>query len=243
MKLAIRTAAALALLLIWAGPVKAGFINGSFETGDFRGWITHDLTNPFVPLTVRGAGYSPGFGLFSSAPTDGQYAATTGFDGIDPGHITLAQEIVIGPGTSTISFDYRAGWDMKDFSGSSAARLFDVEILTVGGASVLLDQNFITAQPGTEYLDTGPLTGSVDVSKFAGTVRVQFDWYVPQDHTGPAFSQLDNIQLHNTPPATVPEPSGFALFSMAVSLVAYCGWRRRSRLPHHAHISLASSTP
>src|SRR5437870_13158897 len=38
------------------------FRNCGFESGDFSGWITQDLTQPFFPLTVGGAGISPGFG-------------------------------------------------------------------------------------------------------------------------------------------------------------------------------------
>jgi len=64
-------------------------INGSFETGDFPDWVTQDLSNPFVQLQVGGAGLSPGFGFFFSAPTDGDFAALHGFDGNGPGTIRI----------------------------------------------------------------------------------------------------------------------------------------------------------
>ena len=194
-------------------------MNGSFETGDFTGWITQDIY-PFIPLAVGAAGISTagGFGFFSTSPTDGQYVAFTGFDGVGPGHITVAQELLVAPGTSTVTFDYRAAWDMQIVATSTVARLFDLEILASGGGSVLLDQNLITAAPGSRNLDTGPLHGSVDVSSFANqTVRVQFDWFVPEFFTGPGLAQLDNVQLHNTPLAASPEPASLTLLGLGLA--------------------------
>ena len=64
---------------VTTGSAQAQFVNGSFETGDFTGWVATDLANPFFPLQVAGAGVSPGFGFFLSAPTDGVFAALTGW--------------------------------------------------------------------------------------------------------------------------------------------------------------------
>jgi hypothetical protein len=128
MKRATWMLAALALLLGGRGQAKAGFVNGSFETGDFTGWITRDI-NPFISLAVGGAGISAGFGFFSTSPTDGQYVALTGFDGGGPGDIIVAQEVLVAPGISTVTFDYRAAWDMQFVGTSTAPRLFDVKIL------------------------------------------------------------------------------------------------------------------
>jgi hypothetical protein len=194
-----------------AHTATAGFINGSFESG-FSGWNAQDFSSPFFGLSYQQAGVSPGFRFFTSAPTNGQWAAVTGFDTTVPGHANLSQVIAIGTGISTVTFDYRAAWDMQDFTGSTLARRFDVEVLTANGSTVLLDQNILTALPGTQNYDTGPLAGSLDVSAFANqNVMIRFDWYVPESHTGPAFFQLDNVGLSNSPVSSAPAPPGLIL--------------------------------
>ena len=46
----------VAVALGAAGAANAAFINGSFETGNFNGWVTQDLTSPFFTLSVNPAG-------------------------------------------------------------------------------------------------------------------------------------------------------------------------------------------
>lgn len=186
--------------------------NGSFETGDFTGWTTQDLSIPFFPQQVVGSGVSPGFGFFSSSPTDGQFAAVNGFDGNGPGTISLSQDITV-TSQSTILFDYRAAWNMLNFGGSTINRIFDVNIETAGGGANLANFSILTATAGTAVLDTTDLLGSIDLSSFIGqTVSLNFDWYVPQNFTGPAFFQLDNIRS-----TSVPEPSILALFGLGLA--------------------------
>jgi hypothetical protein len=56
--------------------------------------------------------------------------------------------------------------------------------------------NILTATAGTIEFDTGDATGVVDLSAFVGqTVRLSFDFFVPQNFTGPAFFQLDNVRI------------------------------------------------
>jgi hypothetical protein len=50
-----------AILTLLSPPLLA---NGSFETGNFAGWITNDIASPFDPLAVRGAGFNYGCGFF-----------------------------------------------------------------------------------------------------------------------------------------------------------------------------------
>ncbi len=72
-------------------------VNGSFETGDFTGWTIKEIdpaSNPNLPLTVDGAGveypldtfvaFPYILDYFTSAPTDGVYAALHDFNGDDP---------------------------------------------------------------------------------------------------------------------------------------------------------------
>jgi len=199
--------------------------NGGFETGDFTEWVTQDLAAPFFPLQVGGAGISPWFSLFTSNPTDGQFAALNGFDGLEPGTIRIAQDIAISPGFTSawLSFDYRAGWDMRDSIGApaTAARLFDVTIENFGGGSVLLGQNILTAPPKTFIPDTGNLSTTLDLSGFSGqSIRISFDFFIPESVTGPAFFQLDNVSLN-----AVPEPT--TLLLLGAGLVGLVGLRRK----------------
>jgi uncharacterized repeat protein (TIGR03803 family) len=202
--------------------------NGSFETDSFLDWVTTDTTEPFVPLQVVGNGYSPGFGLFSSTATDGIYSAVNGFDSTIPGTIRIAQDVAIPSATSVLTFNYRVGWDMKDYTGSTVARTFSVTIEPAGGGATLATFLQLTALPGTETLDTGALSGTVNLSAYAGTtVRVCFDCVIPQSHTGPGFFELDNVRLvsSTTPVITTnsPLPNGAVGSTYSQALAATGG--------------------
>jgi hypothetical protein len=175
-------------------------VNGSFETGNFANWATQDLATPFFQLRVGGAGLSPGFGFFFSAPTDGNFAALHGFDGGGPGNIRIGQDITVTAGGTIIEFDYRAAWDLVNFCFGCSDRIFDVNIEVAGGGANLDSFNILTATAGTVELDTGDVTGVVDLSAFVGqTIRLSFDFFVPENFTGPAFFQLDNIRVAAPP--------------------------------------------
>jgi uncharacterized repeat protein (TIGR01451 family) len=181
--------------------------NCSFELG-FSGWITQDLPTPFLPLQVAGAAVSPGFGFFFSEPTDGNSAALHGFDGDGPGWIRLAQDIDLPTSAARLVFDYRAAWDLLAYSFSGAGdRLFEVNIQPQGGGAPLQTTSVLTATVSTVITDTADLTGIVDLSSFAGSpVRVSFDWYVPDDFSGPGFFQLDNVLVESAPARLRVEP-------------------------------------
>jgi hypothetical protein len=176
-----------------SGMISCGGLNQSFETGALAPeWTLTDLATPFFPASVVGPGISPGFGLFTSAPTEGAFAALHGWDG-GTGTILIEQDFVIPAGTTTLSFDYRAGWELSVF-GATIDRLFEVEVQPAGGGAALQTDLILTATAGTFVGDTGNLLGSVDISSFAGTTRrIVFRWTVPEDFTGPAFFQLDNL--------------------------------------------------
>ena len=170
---------------------NAVFTNGSFESGDFSGWVTQDMTLPFFPLQVGGAGITPaGFGFFTSNPTDGSFAALHGFDGDGPNTIRIAQDVILPAEAILVEFDYRGAWNNFGIQD----RLFMVNIEPSGGGTPLQTDTILTATAGTNVLDTGDLHGSVDVSGFANSsIRISFDWFVPENFTGPAFFQLDNV--------------------------------------------------
>jgi hypothetical protein len=207
----------------------ASITNGSFETGDFFGWTPTDIA---VPFDVQGVLLGGTITLFDGflgpnvvIPSDGIFAQSNGFDGGGPDTISLAQDIgVIAPG-EVLRFDYRAGWDLIGFSFPGALdRFFEVFVEPAGGGIPLGSSLILTAPIGTDTFggpnsDTGPLSGAIDLSPFAGTdARVNFVWTVPDDFTGPANAQLDNVTI-------IPEPSTFALATLG--LLGMCCRRRK----------------
>lgn len=214
----------LALAMVQSAPA-ALVSNGSFETGDFTGWITTDNPVPLWPLSVQTAGSANTFGWpWSSTPTDGTYVAFSGFDGGEPGTISIAQDVgVVTDATDTLTFDYRAAWDLANFCDGCTGRSFDVIVEPAGGGAPLATFNFITATPETIVLDTGALSGIVDLSPFVGTdIRVTFALTVPESFTGPAQWQLDNVTLVAE---AVPEPGSLSL--LGLSLAGLAALRRR----------------
>ncbi len=201
-------------LSAFSAPVHAQIVNGSFETGSFASWVTQDVSSPFFPLQVAGAGQNPGFGFFTSAPTNGRWAALHGFDGAGrsggTNTISVAQDALID--APILEFDYRAAWDMT--FGATRDREFSVNIEPTGGGAPLQTTLLLTAAAGTTMMDTGPLTASIDVSGFVdGVHRVSFEWLVPEDFTGPGFFQLDNVRL-------TPEPGSLLLLGLGGLLLA-----------------------
>ncbi len=170
------------------------FVNCGFESGNFSGWVTQDLTSPFYALDVDGAGIDPWAGFFISNPTEGSWAALHGFDGDGPGTISIAQDVLLpSGGPLTLYFDHREAWL---FFGGSLDRTFTVNVEPSGGGTPMQSTLILTAVSGISNSDTGPLTGEVDLTPFAGQdVRISFDWMIPENFTGPGFAQLDNVYV------------------------------------------------
>jgi len=99
-----------------------------------------------------------------------------------------------------LTFDYRAGWNLKDYPGATLPRLFVVVIEPTGGGTPLWTNIVFSAPPKTKNLDTGPQSWAIDMSAFAGTaVRICFDAIIPQGYAGPGFLMLDNVVLNENP--------------------------------------------
>ena len=173
---------------------KCVFINPGFETGDFTGWITQDLLNPFFPLTVQPAGFAGPFLPPPLTPTEGNFAAVSGYDGdgaLGPNPIFFAQDVTI-PG-NILAFDWRAGWSM----GGTLPRTLDVVVRPLGGGAPLATFNVLTSPPNTTNPDTGWITSTIDLGAFSGVpVRVGFEMTIPETFTGPAEMQIDNVCLN-----------------------------------------------
>lgn len=192
---------ALSALCLFPNQAQAILTNSSFETGDFTGWSVSDLTAPFYALRVDTAGQSPGFGLFTSAPTDGSFAALHGFDGGGPGTISIAQDITVPNSGAVMEFDWRVGYDMSFGATATQDRLFNVNINQTDGGTNLASFNIFTTDIANNLTvtDSGSQTSSVDLTAFAGQdVQLSFDAFIPENLTGPGFFQLDNVRATST---------------------------------------------
>ena len=174
--------------------------NCSFELGDFTDWTVLDLDTPFVANQVAPDGTDLTKFFSATTATDGMFGAAHGFDG-DGGsggtsEITIGQDVDLRmDAPADLVFDYRAAWDLVTFGPGMIGRTFEVRIEPAGGGvpmeSVLLE----TAMPDTMG-DTSVTDATVDMSAYAGeTVFVNFVWTVPEDQTGPAQAELDNIRF------------------------------------------------
>jgi hypothetical protein len=174
-------------------------VNCSFETGNFTGWIPEDMATPYYTLGIYPAGVNNGF--FPTLPTQGSKAMANGFDGAGPDQISLAQDVYLPVGSDDLRFDYRLAWDIF----GTLDREFRVEVQPSGGGPALQTTTILTAPAGTSNYDSGNLTGRVDMSSFAGQdVRIKFIWNVPETFTGPAFFQLDNVDIDFVPRVFLP---------------------------------------
>ncbi|MFV8820156.1 hypothetical protein [Haliea sp. E17] len=188
------------------------FTNCGFETGDFSGWTVTDIAGSPHPLTVVFENYYVAGFLFGTQPTEGTQVAVLAFDGDGPGTSELAQDVTLGASATTLTFDYRYGFEFDESGGGTTVpRTASVEIQPAGGGAPLATTTFAaTGIDGDLLLDSGPLSAAIDVSAFAGqSVRVVFVWTVPESFTGPAVFQLDNIQalgVTTPPPAPPPAP-------------------------------------
>lgn len=160
--------------------------NGSFETGDFTGWVIQDLSFPLDSLAVGPSGAS-----------DGMVGVTTGFDGDGgPGNdeIFVAQEVDL---TGVLSVGVSFDWEVPSCNnGGVLDRVFNLVVEPIGGGAALLTEEVYRCVAGS--FDSSPLVDDqlVDISSVANQpVRIKFQWIVPEDYTGPASAYLDDVRL------------------------------------------------
>lgn len=173
-------------------------LNGDFETGDFTDWVITDLYNPFFPNTVDCYGSFYAFpGFTSISPLAGSCMAVNGFDGSGPGEITLHQEITIPADavSADFTFSWWAAYDLLSFY-ANLDRIFEMQVLPVGGGAPLAIPYTFTAMAGTVEPGTGWIDVTVDLSAFAGqTIWACFVETIPEYFSGPAQIAIDNVSL------------------------------------------------
>jgi len=210
---ALRWAALAALTLTTTAAHAAALItNGDFETGNFTGWITSDLSSPYSALAVH------------SGSTWGGFSAQSGFDGNGPGTIAIAQDIGVLSAGSSLSFDYSTYAQMARY-GSSTDRVFSVSLSPFGGGTPIHTFEVFRALSGIDSYGNGPI--SLDFAAYAGqNVRLSFELFVPESYTGPGGFELDNVTLTA---AAVPEPAEYAAVTgLALGVFALVQRRRQA---------------
>ena len=68
--------------------IGLSILNGGFELGNFSGWITNDVSQPYIPLAVRRNGFNLGNFGFPNLVTrqiEGSFSAAFGFHGSSSG--------------------------------------------------------------------------------------------------------------------------------------------------------------
>jgi hypothetical protein len=170
--------------------------NGSFESSNFNGWTTQDLTQPLRALTVLPQGVTSNFGFFTTAPTHGNYSATHGWDGSPAGLIRLTRNLNLPTNGAYLAFDYRAAWNLADFGSALYPRVFRVVFEPIEEGPASASYPILQANPSTLVRDTGWRTLALDLASLAGqAVHLAFEWTVPEPLTGPALFELDHVRL------------------------------------------------
>ncbi len=176
-------------------------VNGSFETGDFTGWVPTDISLSLFPASVQregfeGGSYQPGFGFSGLLPSDGHFFAMGGFEGDGPGSTSLAQDIFLPSGPALLTFDYGAAWDMLNYGGSTVPRSLTVTLQPYGGGAPIQTFTMLIALPHTANPGTGWLNGLLDLTSYSGRwLRISFNANVPESFTGPGIFELDHVVL------------------------------------------------
>ena len=170
-------------------------VNGGFEFGSLSGWTAETNGLPALsPWDVIGEGA----GFFgNSAPREGLFSATNGFDGVAGLEFRLSREIEIPPGANPVelSFYDRLSYDSLGII-SELPRVYEASIRDSAGnliAPIIRQEIFLN---GSGFNDTGWVRRAVDLSPFAGSsVRLEIVENVPESFTGPASIEFDEFRL------------------------------------------------
>lgn len=178
--------------------------NGSFESGDFRGWTVFDDLNsgaPTYPWTVCTATSSCKPLFDNLDPINGRFEAVNGFDGTpffdEPLKSVLEQTFVPVAGQAELSFRYRIQYDGFEQPSTKPrimrAQLFDSEnrlLRTLKVERINLN--------GQAYTDLGWKRVRADLSSLLGqTLVLRITLLVPEFLTGPALIEFDDFRPRN----------------------------------------------
>jgi hypothetical protein len=234
----------LTLLLGLARPAAAGpIINGGFESGNFSGWQTTGDAS-VVGSTIGSAPTQGGFQAFlTTASQNGDF---NNFSGSDAATASALESFLgLTPGALGGAIE---GSAIKQTFTASAGQVvrFDYKFLTTEGANN--DFAFVTLSGLRTLADTttGPFFGSgvvldpvfndptreTAVRTFSFTIPVTGTYTLGVgvadrgDEFIPSGLLIDNASLAQSTQATVPEPSGLALFCLAAACLGSWHWVR-----------------
>ncbi|MDP3313298.1 hypothetical protein [Lutibacter sp.] len=175
--------------------------NGSFESGDFSGWNVDVDSEPFYPWVVTGYENGVGFGFEETQPQDGNYVAMNGFDGSGPMTFTMYQDVYIDGCEPSLSWMDRIQWDYINLEEQfSISRTLEVQIRDPENNNLL--ETLYSFSTGDENEnptgDTGWQQHTVNLSSYVNsTVRIYFLESIPQNFSGPAQIEFDDIKIVN----------------------------------------------
>jgi len=189
--------------------------NGSFETGDFTGWIVSTASTGgegtpfrFWSVSQAGAGGFQGYGIKPTAPQDGAYVAWHGFGGGGPLEFRMYQDVHIPAGMIlNLSWKDRVQWNFC--CGATLPNSYDVQLRDPSTNAVLTTLYTFSTGAAPGYRKIGWQSHGYDLSAYAGqTVRIFFVQTVTEYFTGPGQVELDAISLSDGPiPGPLPAPS------------------------------------
>ena len=182
--------------------LEVPFKNCGFED-DFKHWLVTDIKDPFLALRTAqaGEGTEPLLNFFTAQPSQRSKVALSGIDGDGPGAIRIAQDVELPQWATHLRFDYRAAWDLAFGTPANAPRTFRVVFEPSGGGKPLEVIPMLTTESEFD-LDTGPQRANIPIDHYAGqSVRVSFEWLIPESRTGPGLFQLDNVEV--VPPSRI----------------------------------------
>ncbi|MCB2154986.1 choice-of-anchor D domain-containing protein [bacterium] len=176
-------------------PGMNAFDNGGFEYGSFDNWTaTQGPETEYQPWTISTSGTTS----YPCSPTDGSYFALNGFDGGAGLTYDLYRDFTVPAGVTSVSvsWDERFQWQ----NWGTLPREYEVTLEPAGGGTPIATLTTFQLPAGTSD-DTGWTNQShdllaIDPAAPGSSYRLHFHEFVPEDFTGPAQFNLDNVALN-----------------------------------------------
>ena len=222
----ITALAVVCLTLLSHGVQKVNAVelvtNGGFETGNFTGWATVNVTtNVWYNWNVTGANCNPCLDAWtnSTAPRTGSFSAWNGWAAGNPvpDAYRLRQTVTIPNNPSdlvSLKWWDRLQWNLAFQSGSTLPQFMVVNVLNSTTNAVLAEKYRFTA-PAASQGPMGLTPGqgwnqhAVNLSEFKGqTVKIEFLCTVAQNTMGPGICEFDDVSLTSVVPTEAYVPVG-----------------------------------
>lgn len=176
--------------------IPCELINGDFETGDFTGWNIETNGEPYTPWRIqfKDSDYFGGEPRSEIQEPEASLVAANGFDGAGPMTFVMYQDVLV---CSCAEFSWE---DRVSYNHGGEPRTLEVQLRNPSNNSLIETLYTFTSEPEDEwpYKDTGWQSHVVDISSYAGSmVRIYFLETIPENFTGPAQIEFDNLELNS----------------------------------------------